>query len=557
MAELGFLDVYIGGASKFTSDPYYPVIILISKIPEWGALVAQGTPYLRGLPFMALGPAIAYFISILGLNAFGEGIRRIFDRWPLSMAFILKKRMLLVIAAFIGISALIFQMTNATVSYQKLAESFNADSVVARYEEMKIYNHISPEPVENPLISYITEKITEYDIQRGYSGTVGATYYYPAETTLVKPVAEPVFRVGSRSDFYYLNEFSFLAEGCAGSGYGTGQIILINAAISDLPNDQRKELRGKIILTWEELYNLDFAQAAALQGAEGILVVTQQQPPLKSQFEVSGDPNEDHCLVDEIPVYLITNSVAKRIAAQANQDWDVIMFQPLEEKSAKIMDLRAVLDLQLSEPTTVSVPNMIGFIGGYDMDHADEIMVIYTSFDGLGLSEYHQERVPDDDLAKIAVLLEIMRTWQDHNLDPRRSVQFVIWGGEGIEGPYNDLLYSLFEKNKLSAKVPSRSVKPALWVEIGDLSFYPATMVYSEESSDFMIDIFQQAGKATDIQFEKVITKNRLVNIDLPGIYIYEIRDGTHTAVLDINLFIQKGIVINRALIQLVRDMNN
>ena len=107
------------------------------------------------------------------------------------------------------------------------------------------------------------------------------------------------------------------------------------------------------------------------------------------------------------------------------------------------LDVWAEMDLQLSEPKIVAVPNVIGFIGGYDIDHADEIVVIYTSFDGLGLSEFNQQRVPEDDLAKIAVLLEIMHTWNENKLDPRRSVQFVIWGGEGIDGPQNDMIQRL------------------------------------------------------------------------------------------------------------------
>ena len=173
---------------------------------------------------------------------------------------------------------------------------------------------------------------------------------------------------------------------------------------------------------------------------------------------------------------------------------------------------------------------MIGFIGGYDIDHADEILVIYTSFDGLGLSEYDQQHVPEDDLAKIAVLLEIMHTWNENKLDPRRSVQFVIWGGEGIDGPYYDLIYGLFEKNRLAAKVPTNMnpymntnpVKPAIWIEIGDLSNYPATIAYSEESTQFLREAFMQAANAADIKIESAINTEETVNSGLPNIYIWE-----------------------------------
>ena len=565
MAELGFLGLFVGGGSRFRADPFSPVIIQISEIPEWGALVAQGTPNLRTYPYMVLGPALAFFISILGLNAFGEGLRRIFDRWPFSTAFILKKRMLLGTAAFIAISVIIFQMTNASVSYQQVAEAFHEDSAIARYEELKIFNDIARESEANPLVDYIIQKAREYDIQHGWSETLTSYHYYPVETTLVKPVEEPLFSVGSRSEYLYLNEFSFLSNGCAGSGYGNGQTIFYNGGINDLTIEQKEDFRGKIILTLEELYSPEYAQAAALIGVEGILVVTQEQPPLTSQFEVSSVPDGDLCPVDDIPVYLITNAVAKRIAAQSQRDWDLLIFQAMEEKIALDLGVRAVLDLQLSEPITVSVPNMIGFIGGYDIDHADEILMIYTSFDGLGLSEYDQQRVPENDLAKIAVLLEIMHTWNDNKVDPRRSVQFVIWGGEGVEGPYYEMIYGLFEKNRLAAKVPTNMnpymntnpVKPALWVEIGDLSNYPATMAYSDQSTQFMSRIFSQAAQAANLKIESAVSYSSPVNSGLPNILIWEDNRSRPTAISDPDNYVQKGIVINRTLIQLVRDMQD
>ena len=243
---------------------------------------------------MVLGPAVAFFISILGLNSFGEGLRRIFDRWPFSTAFILKKRMLLVTAAFITLSVVIFQMTNASVSYQQVAEAFHEDSVVARYEELRIYNNIASETQDSPLVDYIIEKIKEYDIQHGWSETLTSYYYYPIETTLVKPVKEPSFSAGTLGKYHYLKEFSFLAEGCAGSGYGSGKIVFFNGGIDDITIEQKKEFRGKILLTLEEVYSPDFAQAAALQGVEGILVVSQASPPLPPQFEVSPDPDSRH-----------------------------------------------------------------------------------------------------------------------------------------------------------------------------------------------------------------------------------------------------------------------
>lgn len=565
MAELGFLGLFVGGGSRFRSDPFSPVIILISEIPEWGALVAQGTPYIRTYPFMVLGPAMAYFIAIVGLNAFGEGLRRIFDRWPFSTAFILKKRMILISAAFVGVSLLIFQMTNASVSYQQVAASFQKESAIARFEELKIYNNIARESMDSPVDDYIIDKIKEYDLQHGYSETLTSYYYFPIETTLVKPVSEPLLTAGTVSKYHYLNEFSFLTNGCAGSGEGKGDLVFYTGRINEENISLKKEFSGKIILTLQEFYSPAFAEAAALQGVEGILVISGEQAPLTSEFEVQSTSSVNNCLVDEIPVFEITEAVARRIIAEGNRDWDDIRFQAIDEKIFLDLEILGEMTIELSDPQTIEVPNAIGFIGGYDVDHADEILVIYTSFDGLGLSEFGQEKVPEDDLAKIAVLLEIMHTWNEQKLDPRRSVQFVIWGGEGVEGPQYDLIEGLFEKNRLAAKVPTNSnpyvntnpVKPALWVEIGDLSNYPATMTYSAQSTEFLSRIFTEAARAIKLNFEPVIASESSIDNDLPNIVIWENSMTTPTSIPDLENYVQKGVAINRALIQLVRDMRD
>jgi hypothetical protein len=541
------------------------VIIQISEIPEWGAMVAQGTPHIRTYPFMVMGPAVAFFIAILGLNAFGEGLRRIFDRWPFSTAFVLKKRMLAFIAIFILVSAFIFQQTNASVSYQQVAASFDEASVTARYEELKIYNNIARENENSPVMDYIVQKFREYEVQTGWAQVFTSYHYYPVETTLVRPASEPILEVGTRNEFNYSNEFAFLNEGCAGTGRASGPIVLLTDSVDIANSQNRRALRGKIILILEESFSPELAQTAAELGAEGILVVTIQQPPLQSQNEVVDPPGEKSCPVDQIPVFRITDAVARRIAAENHQDWDQLQLQAQEQAQVQDLELNGKMVLELSDPETVPVPNAIGFIGGYDIDHADEIVVIFTTFDGLGLSEYGKEQVPEDDLAKIAVLLEIIHTWSESQLDPRRSVQFVIWGGEGIEGAYYDLIYGLLETNKLAAKVPTNMnpyintnpVKPAIWIELGNLSNYPGMIAFSADASQSLRAVFEEAANATRIDVQA--SEPRVLGVDtgLPNIYIWEEGVSTPTAVPDLDHYVQKGVVLNRTLIQLLRDMQN
>jgi hypothetical protein len=510
---------------------------------------------------MVLGPAVAFFVSIVGLNAFGEGLRRIFDRWPFSTAFILKKRMLLVMAAFIGISAIIFQLTNASVSYQQVAEAFNEENVLARYEELMIYNDIARESVDNPVIDYVVEKFREYDISPGWSETLTSYHYFPITATLVKPETEPRLMIGSRDRYRFENEFSFLTDGCAGPGNARAPIVFLGG----LTFGDVEGLQGKIVMMLEEGTTQQDWRSAADQGIEGMLLVTDEKPPLTSQYEVKSDPEDQDCPSGNIPVFRIPQSVARSIAAEASINWDQLLIQATQESFTTDFGLQGVMELKLKPPQTVEVPNAIGFLGGYDIDHADEIVVIYTTFDGLGLSEFQQEKIPEDDLAKIAILLEIIHTWNANQVDPRRSVQFVIWGGENIQDPFYEMIYGLFEKNKLAAKVPTNNnpylntnpVKPAFWVEIGDLSAYPGTVLFSNQSTKFMSDILQGASRASDLEVHPAVPISPGVNSGLPHIYLWEERVPASTSEPDYVNFVRKGVLINRTLIQLLRDMRN
>lgn len=94
LAELGFLGTYIGGSSLYIPDPLSSQVFHLAEVPEWGALIAQSVGYIRSAPYILLAPALAFFVAIAGLNALGEGMRWLFDRFPMSMALLLRKRML-------------------------------------------------------------------------------------------------------------------------------------------------------------------------------------------------------------------------------------------------------------------------------------------------------------------------------------------------------------------------------------------------------------------------------------------------------------------------------
>jgi hypothetical protein len=68
---------------------------------------------------------------------------------------------------------------------------------------------------------------------------------------------------------------------------------------------------------------------------------------------------------------------------------------------------------------------------------------------------------------------------------------------------------------------------------------------------------FNQAAQAANLNIEAAISYNSAVNSGLPNIVILGDRRITPTAIPDPENYVQKGVVINRTLIQLVWDMRD
>lgn len=70
--ELGFFGVYVGNL-RILADGNLP--LNISFEPEWASMLSTSLTYVNKAPWMVISSAVTFFISILGFNLFGEGLR--------------------------------------------------------------------------------------------------------------------------------------------------------------------------------------------------------------------------------------------------------------------------------------------------------------------------------------------------------------------------------------------------------------------------------------------------------------------------------------------------
>jgi len=74
--QLGLFAIFIGNLKILLSDNEGVVRYWqVSYEPEWASLLGYATTALRRAPWMVIYPTLAFFLSVLGFNMFGEGLR--------------------------------------------------------------------------------------------------------------------------------------------------------------------------------------------------------------------------------------------------------------------------------------------------------------------------------------------------------------------------------------------------------------------------------------------------------------------------------------------------
>jgi peptide/nickel transport system permease protein len=69
----------VGGAIIFAAALGFLGLGIQPPRPEWGAMIADGLPFLRQAPNLVFFPGMAIMITVLGFNLFGDGLRDALD----------------------------------------------------------------------------------------------------------------------------------------------------------------------------------------------------------------------------------------------------------------------------------------------------------------------------------------------------------------------------------------------------------------------------------------------------------------------------------------------
>lgn len=448
MGELGFIGVYIGGGSRISIEVDLDVreVFQLIEVPEWGALLSEGFRYLRSKPFVVIPPALAFFISVVGFNTLGEGLRRYINEYGLNTAFLLQKRILIILGLVIIASIYIIQQTGPAPWFTRAALSFNGDRA---YQDTLTLSAMegrgNGQPGGVQATQYIVAGFEANGLQPAWKHN---SYIYPIDAQIVRPIEQPELVLyqsdGKESkSFSHQQDFSYVIVGHGGSGYAKAPVTFVGFQNTDTLSQeayQGLDLRGKIVLLQEGNAPENFPTEALIRGAQGVIWITLNEKDVFYSEMLRINNDKDFLRLPQLPIFKIRPSVANTILVN-----DGLTISDLfnSKKGAKPTNfgwfkydlssqLSMSLSLQETEPYVIN--NVIGFLPGSDFDHSDELVILLAHYDGLGIDPNNTTyQAANNNGSGIATLLEIANLWNRDGFDPRRPVLFVAWGAGAQE----------------------------------------------------------------------------------------------------------------------------
>ena len=509
LAELAFLGVFIGGGSLYNDDPFSTRgAILLREVPEWGAMVAQGVRYIRSYPSMVLVPGVAFFLSIAGVNALGEGFRWLFTRWPFSTAILLKKRTIVFVGSLVIISAIILNQTSPQASFANVSRQITAENVRARADLLAQIQAESPNDAGQAVADYIAGQMDEMEIPPGWRSGLHSYYQYEYETVVKPLLSTPMLAIVPNTGlssrvFTYQTDFVLANDQPMDDVSLQAEVIIVNpqAEVEDWSFD------GRVVMTLESLAPVNYSQFVAAHGGSGLLLVadasslscvreTANMPVKISYYEmrdfsldnsgfsiprltlVEGDPQP-------LPTLRITSSAASQILSADQLTLDVFAE---DNWAVRDLNIEVKIDLGFGEGEQISVGNAIGYLGGYDIDNAHETVLVFAPYDtSTGAA---------DDLLSAALMIEMMIAWRDNHLDPRRSLMFISWDRANLGTPGAQTFMDERDNYRLLMPVvPAANSEPIMIWDLSVGGTLDGNLGISPASDAVLENIFAKAAK--------------------------------------------------------------
>jgi peptide/nickel transport system permease protein/oligopeptide transport system permease protein len=512
LAELGYLDIFMGGGFRATIaeiGKMQPVVVHFSDVPEWAALIANMRDWWRGHPWMALYPGAAFFISIMAFNLLGEGLRRFLDESQMNLSHLLNRYTFTAGVVVITIMSLLLQANAPLGIYRPEGLKFDSARVQRDIEVLSSVEYLGREtglPGAELSAQYIAKRMEENGLlTAGEKQTYLQVNPNPRRHLFEIPALSFIGSDGKPIlNFIYRQDF---AEIAGTKRYGKTRNRVMGVAFGPEDNDTDKkdpyrlldtEARGNILIVHGA--DLDKTNLAA---AKGILVIADEKYTLRRRDLF---PNEllTRSSMYDVPTMVISPPLAEMLLASTGSSLSklaqmeiglgvnqVALTNPGVEVE---MSVKAQQFGDLSRDRYINVIGAIPGDGGY-LTSEEQVIIVSAYYDGLGVGPngaFYPSA--NDNASGVATMLELARLMKASDYKPKKTVLFVAWaGGERGEG--------LSVVNVLNARQGADKLTVEAVVELSGVGYGTGSSIALQDGSSYrLVKLFQSAVEKYDDQ---------------------------------------------------------
>ena len=434
LGELGFIGTFIGGGTWVQVGD--TAVANIPDVPEWGAMMAGARQFARAQTWMVFYPALAFFLAVLGFNLLGEGLRRVVQKRGVSTAFILSKRILLVILAICLATAYIVTHVGPAPSYAGLAQRFDAQEALVHVQALsapEMQGRQVGTPGADAAAAYLAARFAEYGLE---PASPQREFRVPMTARVVEPTTQPELALldgtgAVVTSFAYRTDYGVDIRGHGGAGRADAPLVALTFTGQSLRWEDFRglDLRGRVALCLADEMPAGFETEALIRGAAGLLVVDERPA---SHLELADEALE-YLLTPALPIFRISPALADALLSADGLSVTDLRARPAGEQrawQARELSRRVHMSLALSPVREVKTDNVLALLRGTDAALNKQLVIVASHYDGPG-------RQPDGTLlpaanegaSGMATMLEILHLWKARGFQPRRTMLFAAWSG--------------------------------------------------------------------------------------------------------------------------------
>jgi ABC-type dipeptide/oligopeptide/nickel transport system permease component len=449
LGELGFIGIFIGGGA-FAELEYMGPLYHYSDVPEWGALLSNVRTYARAYPWMAIYPSLVFFITILGFNLFGEGIRRMVEGVGIGINRLVNRYTLALALLAVLSVAWVRANTGATAVYKQQASAFDGQQALAHVQALAdpaMDGLALGTPGMDAAADYVAQQFQALGLQKAGEDF---SYFQTRSRAYEQLDAIPELVVQDNGPaLVYHQDFVEYPDGPnRNMGQAQGKVHFI--AMGDLMRSgewgnsyvvlKNRDFSDDILLVLSER---DFLY---LQGMtyKGMLVVAADAADLRRRYTLSArDPFWLGSAGDQnghgTPILWVSPSTADRLLESTGYTLADLRGKAEELGQDEILELptgvNVSMDIQGTVHDKVPARHVIGHMPGLSAELDDHLIVVLAQYDTPPPSPSGElYSAANDNASAVAVMLEAIRAMRETGYQPYKTILFVAYSGEGLEG---------------------------------------------------------------------------------------------------------------------------